>query len=74
MSDIAYPCRSSSFPKRTTLASITAMSKMVVAVMREWRRRYRSRQELASYSSHERNDLRFAADVDAEISKPFWKK
>jgi hypothetical protein len=58
MTDIAYSCRSFS-PKWATLTSITAMSKMAVKVMREWRRRYRSRQELALYSYHERNDLSF---------------
>jgi uncharacterized protein YjiS (DUF1127 family) len=44
------------------------------ALIREWRHRYRSRRELALYSHYERNDLSFAADVDAEIAKPFWKK
>ena len=73
MTDIAYSFRSSS-PKGATLASITAMAKMAVEVLREWRHCYRSRRELAMYSYHERSDLGFSADADAEISKPFWRK
>jgi uncharacterized protein YjiS (DUF1127 family) len=44
------------------------------ALLREWWRRYRSRQELALYSRHEWNDIGSAANVDAEIDKPFWKE
>jgi len=73
MPDIAYRSRSAS-AKNSTLTVILAMAKMSSAVVREWRRRSRSRRELASYSYHERNDLPFAADVDAEIAKPFWRK
>ena len=73
MPDIAYRSRSAS-AENTTLTAILAMAKMAGAVVREWRRRYRSRRELALYSYHERNDLPFAADVDAEITKPFWRK
>lgn len=43
------------------------------ATLREWRHNYRSRRELAMYSRHERYDLNFCGDVDAEIAKPFWK-
>ena len=73
MTDIAYS-RYGFSAKEATLTTITAMSKMALKVMREWRRRYRSRQELALYSYNERNDLGLAVDVDAEISKPFWKQ
>jgi len=45
-----------------------------IGVAREWRRRYRSRCELASYAYYERSDLGFAAELDAEIAKPFWRK
>ena len=44
------------------------------ALLREWHRRSRSRFELSNYSHHERADLGFAAELDAEISKPFWRK
>jgi uncharacterized protein YjiS (DUF1127 family) len=73
MTDIAYS-RCGFSPKEAVSTTITAMSKMALKVMREWRRRYRSRQELALYSYHERNDFSFAVDVDAEISKPFWRQ
>ena len=73
MTDIAYS-RYSFSPKELTLRTITGMSKVALKVIREWQRRYRSRQELALYSYNERNDLSLAVDVDAEISKPFWRK
>jgi uncharacterized protein YjiS (DUF1127 family) len=44
------------------------------ALVREWQRRHRSRRELASWSHDERRDFGFAAEIDAEITKPFWKK
>jgi len=43
-------------------------------ILREWRHNYRSRRELASLARHERYDLNFSGEVDAEIAKPFWKK
>ena len=43
-------------------------------LLREWHRRSRSRFELSNYSYHERADLGFAAELDAELSKPFWRK
>jgi uncharacterized protein YjiS (DUF1127 family) len=58
-----------------TLASCTgAMGTAAYALVSEWWHRYRSRLELASYSDDQRKDLRFSADVDGEIAKPFWKK
>jgi uncharacterized protein YjiS (DUF1127 family) len=57
---------------RPTLAF--PLAKKGLEVLREWRRRYRSRQELAQYSYHEREDLPFSDEVDAEIAKPFWKR
>ena len=53
---------------------ILALLRRTAVVVREWRRRYRSRCELASYSRHERADLGFAAQLDAEIAKPFWRE
>jgi uncharacterized protein YjiS (DUF1127 family) len=73
MTDIAY-FRRSAFAEHVRLSSIDTIAKAVVEVLREWRRRARSRKELAMYSYHERNDIRGAAQVDAEIMKPFWQK
>jgi uncharacterized protein YjiS (DUF1127 family) len=44
------------------------------AVLRQWRRNYRERRQLASVPPHERYELSFVGDVDAEIVKPFWRK
>jgi uncharacterized protein YjiS (DUF1127 family) len=72
MTDIAYGSRGASTEK-ATLDTILALARRTVDVLREWRHRYRSRLELASYSYNERSDLGFAADLDAEIEKPFWR-
>ena len=67
-------CRTSAQWERM-LAGMLASFRTAIAVVREWRRRARSRRELASYSYNERSDLGcFAADLDAEIAKPFWQK
>lgn len=60
-------------PTRSLCARLAAIRTATVALAREWHRRQRSRLELASYSLDERRDLGFAADLDAEISKRFWK-
>ena len=60
--------------EKVTLTKMLATAGAAVAVVREWWRRYRTRQELALYSYRQRNDLPFAAEVDAEIAKPFWKR
>jgi uncharacterized protein YjiS (DUF1127 family) len=73
MTHIAYGSGGASAGK-VTLDAILAPANMALDVLREWRRRHRSRLELASYSYHERNDLGFSADWDAEIQKPFWSK
>jgi hypothetical protein len=73
MIDLAYSSRSV-FSKKATLNAILVMAKMAIEIVREWRHNYRSRRELAMYSHYERNDLHFAAEVDAEIAKPFWRK
>jgi uncharacterized protein YjiS (DUF1127 family) len=62
------------FCTQPTLRSPPAMAGTVAAVSREWYRRYRSRRELAQYSLQERGDLAFAAEVDAKIAEPFWRK
>ena len=55
--------------RRAVAAALTAF-----ATIREWRRRARSRAELAMYSQDERGDLGYAAGLDAEIGKPFWRR
>lgn len=70
MTDAALSSRQ---PGTSTLTDILgAYAKSVRAVLREWRRRSRSRWELSNYY-HERNDLGFAPELDAELSKPFWR-
>ena len=59
---------------RPVLSLIVTPARTAFEVLREWRRRSRSRQELALFSWRERNDLPFSGDVDAEIAKPFWTK
>ena len=39
----------------------------------EWRRRIRSRRELAALTQRELGDLGFPAGVADEIHKPFWR-
>ncbi len=51
-----------------------AFAASIWALLREWHRRSRSRWELSTYSYHERADLGFAAELDAELTKPFWRK
>jgi uncharacterized protein YjiS (DUF1127 family) len=72
MTDIAFISRNG-LHDRPTLSLIVTPVRTAFEVLREWRRRYRSRQELALFSRHERNDFSLSGDVDAEIAKPFWK-
>lgn len=53
--------------------SILTSPVAVRAVMRQWRRNYRERRDLASMSARDRYELGFIGDVDAEIAKPFWR-
>lgn len=50
------------------------ISASAYALVREWWRRYQSRRELAGRPHHEWNDIGSAADVIAEIDKPFWRE
>jgi uncharacterized protein YjiS (DUF1127 family) len=59
---------------KASAARIATLVESTCATLSEWRHRYRSRRELAQYSRHQRNDLCFSAEVDAEIAKPFWSK
>jgi uncharacterized protein YjiS (DUF1127 family) len=60
--------------KKAFANAVGAMAISACEQVREWRRRSRSRRELALYSQEERSDLGFAADLDAEIAKPFWRQ
>jgi len=75
MSDATFPVQSlgHASPLRNLAGSMDALHTSY-ALLREWWHCYRSRLELASYSHDQRKDLRFSADVDCEIGKPFWKK
>ena len=73
MTDIAFISRNGLHDRHTFSLIVTPVG-TAFEVLREWRRRSRSRQELALFSRYERNDLPLSGDVDAEIAKPFWKK
>jgi uncharacterized protein YjiS (DUF1127 family) len=45
----------------------------LIDTVREWRRRARSRRELAGLSSLELKDIPNRAAAEAEKFKPFWK-
>jgi uncharacterized protein YjiS (DUF1127 family) len=45
----------------------------LVATLREWRRRMRSRRELAALSVLELKDIGYPARAEAEKAKPFWR-
>ena len=51
-----------------------AFAASIWALLHEWHRRSRSRWELSTYSYHGRADLGFAAELDAELTKPFWRR
>lgn len=70
MFDITY--RSDDGPHKSTQTFILVWAKMAFYVVREYRRRYRSRRELALLSYHERDDIG-AGNANAEIAKPFWR-
>ncbi len=62
------------FRSRIPTYRIPELARSLFATIREWRHRYRSRQELALYSYDQRRDLGYAPSIDAEIEKPFWRK
>jgi uncharacterized protein YjiS (DUF1127 family) len=48
---------------------------LILAVIREWHRRYRQRAELLTLDNVELQDMRWTyADAEAEGRKPLWKK
>ena len=42
-------------------------------IIGEWRRRSRTRRELAMLGELDRHDLAYRFDVNAEMHKPFWQ-
>jgi uncharacterized protein YjiS (DUF1127 family) len=52
---------------------LTTTFKQTREIIGEWRRRSRSRRELAMLGSAERNDLAYRFDVTAEMHKRFWQ-
>jgi uncharacterized protein YjiS (DUF1127 family) len=61
-------------PIACALRPLRAIGRSSCALVREWRHRSRSRWELSIYSYDERKDLGYAAELDAELGKPFWRK
>jgi len=51
----------------------TALRTRLVDMVREWRRRARSRRELASLSYLEIRDIGKWDQIDTEKCKPFWR-
>jgi len=49
------------------------LGKRFIATLVEWRRRMRSRRELAALSALELKDIGYPAGVEAEKAKPFWR-
>jgi uncharacterized protein YjiS (DUF1127 family) len=75
MTDIAYqPCTPLCVSRiQIVMNGIGIATKSFFDAIREWRHRRRSRQELALYLCDHLPDLGYAASLDAEIEKPFWK-
>ena len=53
--------------------SVITLFSLAADVLRQWLRNRRERRELASFSAHDRYEIGFNGDVDAEIAKPFWR-
>lgn len=52
---------------------LTTTFKQTRTIIGEWRRRSRSRRELATLGAAERHDLAHRFDVTAEMHKRFWQ-
>jgi uncharacterized protein YjiS (DUF1127 family) len=50
-----------------------AFGRRIIGTLLEWRRRMRSRRELALLSQLELKDIGFPARLEAEKAKPFWR-
>ena len=52
---------------------LTTTFRQTREIIGEWRRRARSRRELATLGDVDRHDLRYWFDLNAEMRKPFWQ-
>jgi uncharacterized protein YjiS (DUF1127 family) len=52
---------------------LTTTFRQTREILGEWRRRARSRRELAMLGDFDRNDLACRFDLKAEMRKPFWQ-
>jgi uncharacterized protein YjiS (DUF1127 family) len=52
---------------------LTTTFRQTREIIGEWRRRSRSRRELAALGRGERHDLGVRFDLNAEMQKPFWQ-
>jgi len=52
---------------------LTTTFKQTREIIGEWRRRSRSRRELAELGGAERHDLSYRFDLNAEMHKHFWQ-
>lgn len=52
---------------------VGSLGRRLFDTLREWRRRVRSRHELAMLSELDRKDLGYPDGIQAEIAKPFWR-
>ena len=50
-----------------------SLRRRIIDTLCEWRRRMRSRHELALLSELELKDIGYPARVEAEKAKPFWR-
>jgi uncharacterized protein YjiS (DUF1127 family) len=51
----------------------SALPRRLIGIITVWRRRARSRRELAALSDLELRDIGYPAERTAEIHKPFWR-
>lgn len=52
---------------------LTTTFRQTREIIGEWRRRARSRRELAMLGQVDRHDLSYRFDLNAEMRKPFWQ-
>jgi uncharacterized protein YjiS (DUF1127 family) len=67
-------CQALSSPARRTVPAQHGVLSRLTGTLRQWQRRARERQELATLSHRELRDLPVSAsDVWHEIRQPFWR-
>jgi uncharacterized protein YjiS (DUF1127 family) len=63
------------FRRRTSRLSLREVLSRVLATLREWRRRSRSRAELATLDDRMLRDIGVTrVEIWREIDKPFWRQ